>query len=112
MVETCAILLHTFCQSLYHPYNISYFLCYFSVQLNWLLKDEIASAMRLVVPVSAETLDMVAIHVKTSNEKRMCIMEQVPLLFVYGPDQSLQHFVEVSHSSCGLLHEHHGIYAN
>ena len=64
-------------------------------QLLWLLQDEIASAMRLLTPVTPETLDMVAMHVKSSVEKPRCIAEELRLQFVYGAERSLQPFIEV-----------------
>ena len=65
-------------------------------QLEWLLTDEICSAMRQVSPVTSTTLDMVAAHVKGSNEKPKCIHNEIPLQFVYGPEQSMVHFNEVN----------------
>ena len=67
----------------------------FFLQLLWLLQDEIASAMRLLTPVTPETLDMVAMHVKSSVEKPRCIAEELRLQFVYGAERSLQPFIEV-----------------
>ena len=72
-----------------------YYAC-LSVQIQWLLTDEIASAMRSIVPVSLETLEMVAGHVKGSEDRPMCFAENVPLHFVYGPEQSLTPFIEVN----------------
>ena len=67
------------------------------LQIQWLLTDEIASALRLTVPVTAETLKMVAGHVKASSkaDNLSNLYEQVYLKFVYGPEQSLTHFIEV-----------------
>ena len=47
---------------------------------------------------------MVAEHVQGSAKtvepvEKKCMVEQVPLLFVYGPDQSLPHFIEVSRNN-------------
>ena len=61
----------------------------------WLLRDEIASALRMTVPVTAPTLEMVANHVKDSEKKPCCIFKTILLQFVYGPEQSLMHFIEV-----------------
>jgi hypothetical protein len=63
--------------------------------MQWLLTDEIISALRCIVPVSMETLQLVAKHVADSDDQRMCISENVPLHFVYGPEQSLKQFIEV-----------------
>ena len=64
-------------------------------QLSWLLKDEIASAMRLVVPVTATTLKSVADHVKSSVDRPKCVFHSEPLHFVYGPKKSMDYFTEV-----------------
>ena len=64
-------------------------------QIQWLLRDEIASALRLVVPVTATTLEMVATHVKESVDRPKCIHSDVDLHFVYGPEKSMQHFIQV-----------------
>ncbi|CAH1774976.1 unnamed protein product [Owenia fusiformis] len=63
-------------------------------KINWLLRDEIASAMRQVIPLTENTLAMVAKHVEDSKGRPACIHESVPLQFVYGPEQSLTNFVE------------------
>ncbi len=64
-------------------------------QIKWLLRDEIASALRLVVPVTATTLEMVATHVRESVDRPKCIHSKVDLQFVYGPEKSMQHFIQV-----------------
>lgn len=79
------------------------------VQIQWLLKDEIVSALRLVAPVTKDTLEMVTNHVKDSPESSNCVHELIDLQFVYGVDRTKPHFIEVSrfsfvqslHSFCG-----------
>lgn len=60
------------------------------------MKDEKASAARHIVPLTLNTLEMVAKHVQESKGKLSCIADNVSLQFVYGADQSLAKFVEVS----------------
>ena len=57
------------------------------------------------MPVTAETLDMVANHVKHSaprSEGWSILLDEVYLTFVYGPEQSLTHFIEVGNSGLGF----------
>ena len=61
-------------------------------KIEWLLKDEIASALRAVSPVTETTLDKVAEHVQSSKEDN-CKFEYLPLRFVFGLDKSLQLFL-------------------
>ncbi|XP_064625448.1 KICSTOR complex protein SZT2-like [Lineus longissimus] len=63
-------------------------------QIQWLLKDEIASALHYVQPVTSEMLSFVAEHVSESKDKENCTCEELPLQFVYGPDQSMPKFFE------------------
>ncbi|XP_013407252.1 KICSTOR complex protein SZT2 isoform X2 [Lingula anatina] len=63
-------------------------------QIEWLLKDEIASGACHISPPTVETLEMVSRHVQESKGKLSCITEQVPLQFVYGPQQSRLKFIE------------------
>jgi hypothetical protein len=64
-------------------------------QINWMLKDEIASALHFVQPVTSEMLSLTAEHVYNSKDRDNCTCEERPLQFVYGPDQSMPKFVEV-----------------
>ncbi|XP_038066587.1 KICSTOR complex protein SZT2-like [Patiria miniata] len=65
-------------------------------EIKWLLEDEIASAKHHIFPVTVETLDMVAQHVKVSYPaKPSCRSTEIPLKFVFGPEQSLAKFTEV-----------------
>lgn len=63
--------------------------------LEWLVRDEIASAMRNTGPVSEKTLKMVAEHVKSSEQKETCRYHREPLHYVFGPKESHGMFVEV-----------------
>ncbi|XP_078662696.1 KICSTOR complex protein SZT2-like [Branchiostoma floridae x Branchiostoma belcheri] len=74
-------------------------------QVNFLLKDEITAALRLIRPVTIQTLEKVAAHVHDSScrletglsanplDLPLTIQEDVPLQFVFGSDQSLERFV-------------------
>ncbi len=62
----------------------------------WLIQDEIASGVCSIFPTTLDTLEMVATHVKNADDKPMCLFEKVPLMFVFGADNSLVGFVEVS----------------
>ena len=68
---------------------------HFFQQISWLLTDEIVSALRFITPVSLDTLNLVAEHIKSSDNQRMRFAENVPLDFVYGAESSLQPFIEV-----------------
>lgn len=61
------------------------------------MTDEMVSALRLTTPVTEETLEMVAEHVKNSlpRDNWASVLDHVYLKFVYGPEQSLTHFIEV-----------------
>ncbi|XP_078582766.1 KICSTOR complex protein SZT2-like isoform X1 [Branchiostoma floridae x Branchiostoma japonicum] len=75
-------------------------------QVKFLLKDEITAALRLIQPVTIETLEKVAAHVHDSScrletglsvnplDLPLTIQEDVPLQFVFGSDQSHAKFVE------------------
>ncbi|XP_071800440.1 KICSTOR complex protein SZT2-like isoform X4 [Asterias amurensis] len=64
-------------------------------EIKWLLKDEMASAMHHIFPVTVETLYMVAQHVRDSfHDKPSCKATEIPLQFVFGPEQSLAKFTE------------------
>ena len=52
--------------------------------------------MTQVTPVTSTTQDMVVANVKGSNEKPKCIHSEIPLQFVYGPEQTMVHFNEVN----------------
>ena len=61
--------------------------------------------MRACRPITEEILDTVAEHVRqTDKDKGSCRYQQVPLLYVFGPERSHDMFVEVSiyrYTVCG-----------
>ncbi|KAG7228911.1 hypothetical protein INR49_008689 [Caranx melampygus] len=63
-------------------------------EIRWLLEDEIVSALRHSRVVSLATLQKVAEHVLHSSGRPHCRCEDVPLQFVFGPEQSLEKFKE------------------
>lgn len=69
-------------------------------QIRWLLEDEIVSALRHSWVISSATLQKVAKHVLRSSGRPHCRCEDVPLQFVFGPEQSLEKFKEAR------THEH------
>uniref|UniRef100_A0AAY4B5N6 SZT2 n=1 Tax=Denticeps clupeoides TaxID=299321 RepID=A0AAY4B5N6_9TELE len=71
--------------------------------IRWLLEDEIVSALRHSRSIDATILQKVANHVCRSSGRPQCHCEVVPLQFVFGPEQSLEKFKEVSFSFCGKL---------
>ncbi|KAL8610620.1 hypothetical protein ACOMHN_006339 [Nucella lapillus] len=68
----------------------------FRDEVEWLLRDEVAGALKHMHPISADALDFVTKHVKNSYRHKYpsCRYERVGLQFVYGPDRSLKRFVE------------------
>lgn len=58
------------------------------------MKDEIVAAARTVVPVTQATLEKVVSHIQ-SRKVPSCQFVRVPLLFVYGAEQSMQRFIQV-----------------
>lgn len=68
-------------------------------QIRWLLEDEIVSALRHSGVISSAILQKVAEHVVRSSGRRHCHCEDVPLQFVFGPDQSLEKFKEARHTT-------------
>uniref|UniRef100_A0A7N8XHG3 SZT2 subunit of KICSTOR complex n=1 Tax=Mastacembelus armatus TaxID=205130 RepID=A0A7N8XHG3_9TELE len=62
--------------------------------IRWLLEDEIISALRHSWIISLDTLQKVAEHVLRSSGRPHCHFEDVPLQFVFGPEQSLEKFKE------------------
>ncbi|XP_032381667.1 KICSTOR complex protein SZT2 isoform X2 [Etheostoma spectabile] len=63
-------------------------------EIRWLLEDEIVSALRHSRVISSATLQKVAEHVLRSSGRPHCRCEDVPLQFVFGPEQSLEKFKE------------------
>ncbi|XP_070687668.1 KICSTOR complex protein SZT2 [Pempheris klunzingeri] len=63
-------------------------------EIRWLLEDEIVSALRHSRVIGSATLHKVAEHVLRSSGRPHCHCEDVPLQFVFGPEQSLEKFRE------------------
>uniref|UniRef100_A0A3B3D587 SZT2 subunit of KICSTOR complex n=1 Tax=Oryzias melastigma TaxID=30732 RepID=A0A3B3D587_ORYME len=63
--------------------------------IRWLLEDEIVSALRHSRVIDSATLQKVAEHVSRSSGRSHCHCEEVPLQFVFGPEQSLENFKEL-----------------
>uniref|UniRef100_A0A3Q3A3B7 SZT2 subunit of KICSTOR complex n=1 Tax=Kryptolebias marmoratus TaxID=37003 RepID=A0A3Q3A3B7_KRYMA len=63
-------------------------------EIRWLLEDEIVSALRHSRVIGSITLQKVAEHVFRSSGRPHCHCEDVPLQFVFGPEQSLEKFKE------------------
>ncbi|XP_013863525.1 protein SZT2 [Austrofundulus limnaeus] len=63
-------------------------------EIRWLLEDEIVSALRHSRVIGSATLQKVAEHVFRSSGRPHCHCEDVPLQFVFGPEQSLEKFKE------------------
>nr|XP_046248822.1 KICSTOR complex protein SZT2 isoform X2 [Scatophagus argus] len=83
-------------------------------EIRWLLEDEIVSALRHSWIISSTTLQKVAEHVLRSSGRPHCHCEDVPLQFVFGPEQSLEKFREefrrMSFSGYVLNGEQDGFY--
>jgi hypothetical protein len=70
------------------------------------MRDEIAAFMLDTFPLDKSTLAFVASHVANSPDRPSCLMECVPLQFVYGPERSLEHFLQVRNAcvhKCGVF---------
>ncbi|XP_078074903.1 SZT2 subunit of KICSTOR complex isoform X3 [Mustelus asterias] len=63
-------------------------------EIHWLLEDEIVSALRHSTNITLATLQKVSDHVLGSKGRPRCHSEEVPLKFVFGPEQSLEKFKE------------------
>ncbi|XP_077389391.1 SZT2 subunit of KICSTOR complex isoform X4 [Festucalex cinctus] len=63
-------------------------------EIRWLLEDEIVSALRRSRAIGPATLLKVAQHVVHSAGRPHCRSEDVPLQFVFRPEQSLEKFKE------------------
>ncbi|XP_069574569.1 KICSTOR complex protein SZT2 [Brachyistius frenatus] len=74
-------------------------------EIRWLLEDEIVSALRHSRVIGSATLTKVAEHVLRSSGRQHCHSEDVPLQFVFGPEQSLEKFKEEFRrmSFCGYV---------
>ncbi|XP_075901818.1 KICSTOR complex protein SZT2 [Nelusetta ayraudi] len=63
-------------------------------EIRWLLEDEIVSALRRSWIISSSTLQKVTQHILSSGGRPHCHCEDVPLQFVFGPEQSMEKFKE------------------
>ncbi|XP_075219216.1 KICSTOR complex protein SZT2-like isoform X2 [Lycorma delicatula] len=63
-------------------------------EIEWLMHDEIAAFLLDVAPVTEETLQFVVNHVLTSIGRSSCLLETIPLHFVYGPEHSMPTFLQ------------------
>ena len=61
-----------------------------SKDIEWLLEDEITSALRQQSPISEENLDLIAHHISCSDKKN-CISEKKYFNFVTGLDKVSNH---------------------
>lgn len=60
-------------------------------EINWLLEDEIASALRTQGPVTEKNLDKVSQHVQSSKGFENCIFERRYFMFVTGIEKASDH---------------------
>jgi hypothetical protein len=59
------------------------------------MHDEIAAFLLDTFPLDKNTLAFVANHVASSRDQPSCLMERVPLHFVFEPERSLERFLQV-----------------
>jgi hypothetical protein len=59
------------------------------------MRDEIAAFLLDTFPLDKNTLAFVADHVASSPDQPSCLMERVPLHFVFEPERSLERFLQV-----------------
>lgn len=59
-----------------------------------MLEDQIVSALLHSGAVAPATLQKVSAHIVQSSGRAHCHSEDVPLQFVFGPEQSLEKFKE------------------
>ncbi|XP_057320134.1 KICSTOR complex protein SZT2-like [Microplitis mediator] len=63
-------------------------------EIEWLLKDEIVTALLDINPPTEETLHFVARHVADSNGRTSCHFDKVPLHFVFSSTNNAPKFYE------------------
>ncbi|XP_063220375.1 KICSTOR complex protein SZT2-like isoform X2 [Bacillus rossius redtenbacheri] len=63
-------------------------------ETEWLMRDEIAAFLLDVVPLQEEMLKFVADHVSASPYRPSCLLEKVPLQFVFDPNQCIEKFIQ------------------
>uniref|UniRef100_A0A0C9R6N5 Szt2 protein n=1 Tax=Fopius arisanus TaxID=64838 RepID=A0A0C9R6N5_9HYME len=64
------------------------------LEIEWLLRDEIATALLDSSPPTEETLEFVAKHVSESSGRTSCHIDKVPLQFVFSSSNSAPKFNE------------------
>ena len=64
------------------------------LELRWLMRDEMAACALDDWPVQEATLHMVAEHITQSLGRSTCLLETVPLHFVYETNKCLGKFLE------------------
>ena len=73
--------------------------------IEWLLEDEIASALRTEVPITEESLTRVAKHIQNSQHSQNCVFKKKDFNFVTGLEKVNSHcclpmfFVELEEAS-------------
>ncbi|XP_012282231.1 KICSTOR complex protein SZT2 isoform X2 [Orussus abietinus] len=63
-------------------------------EIEWLLKDETATALLDQSIVTEETLRFVARHVSESNNRSSCFKDKVPFRFVFSSENSVPKFLD------------------
>lgn len=65
--------------------------------MKWLMKDEIVTFMLDSSPVTSDILKMVCDHIESSSNASTCLIEKVPLSFVFGKQTAcINNFLQVS----------------
>lgn len=63
-------------------------------EIEWLLRDEIATRLLDIEPVTTDTLQTVIKHINESMDKISCKKEVINLNFIYGTPQGMAKFLE------------------
>ncbi|KRT81662.1 hypothetical protein AMK59_5321, partial [Oryctes borbonicus] len=63
-------------------------------EIKWLLKDEIATSLLDIEPVTISTLKFISKHITDSTSRKSCVLDIIDLNFVYEPSQSYEKFVQ------------------
>lgn len=63
-------------------------------EIEWLLRDETATALLDHTSPNVDTLRFIAQHVSNSAGKSSCLMDKVPLHFVFSPESSAPKFLK------------------
>lgn len=62
-------------------------------KVTWMLTDEVSSSLLKMYPITSSILDIVANHIKNSENTATCMLEEVPLQFVFGEELSIEKFI-------------------